>query len=276
MTPHWIAITSFVVGVLAETLLLIKVQKNSQRKITGVFFLAFLIFAISSKDHTDNLTMLLLISCIIFSMLVAYFFAKDIIPMISEKTLLAINLVTIYSLIKSGLPWQILLIYGVISLGTIINALVPKKAPRWIEILLFIWYFFLIITIPILHFKINDFVYLFSSQTTSIPYDQAAILGTIFCFITVHIFFLLSLIPRPDRHTTFKQAARRVKDIFIKLHKNYNHEQLTTVQASVFITSITFLLTINYSFSLISDSLLIIISLLLITVVGKILPQKNN
>jgi hypothetical protein len=202
--------------------------------------------------------------CIIFCVCAATFFKNKIISTLNEKTLLILNLITLYLIVKSHFPLLIIVIYIFLSIPVIINALIPVRLKDWQEVAFYVWYFILTITLPIAHFKYAEVYSSFVGQNSSYSFVSALALGMAFCFILVNIMFLLRFFPyRDNKYESYAVAYERVRQHIKLLEQRYkNSEQLTSLGALLLIVVIVGLLALNYYINFIADSFLIIFILL--------------
>lgn len=270
-------IISFIVGSFGQLLLLTNLKNWSKEdwyKLLAVLVISsFPLFLTINRPFGQKV----LGPTIIFTITIALFFEKRIISILNEKILLVINLITIYLILKNTSTNYLLLIYSIPTLFVIINAFVNKNTKRWQQNLLFFWYFVLIITIPILHFNLIDLFDILLA-TPKVNVYQSFALGTTFSFVVLNLFYLATFTRvLPDIGSTQYERlnntfSRKIQDPKM-FDKKYDETiQFYPLQAIFVLIFFTVVLTLNYFFNIIPDSLLLVLVLFLTA----LLTQKKN
>jgi len=267
MSTNWPFVGTFIFGLLLQIALSINFVDDFKKNFLLILeAIGYSLFAfIPGKTESDyDLGFHLVLFCIIFCVCAATFFKNKIISTLNEKTLLILNLITLYLIVKSHFPLLIIVIYIFLSIPVIINALIPVRLKDWQEVAFYVWYFILTITLPIAHFKYAEVYSSFVGQNSSYSFVSALALGMAFCFILVNIMFLLRFFPyRDNKYESYAVAYERVRQHIKLLEQRYkNSEQLTSLGALLLIVVIVGLLALNYYINFIADSFLIIFILL--------------
>lgn len=279
MDTNWPFVGTFIFGALLQIVLSINIFEDFKKNIWGILKAlgySFFGFIPGKGESNYDLGLHLVLVCIIFCFCAATFLKEKIITTLNEKTLLIVNLTTLYLVIKSNFPLPILAIYVFLSVFTIINALVPVRLKDWQEVTFYVWYFILTITIPIAHFKYTEVYNSFIGQNLSYSFVSALALGMTFCLILVHITFLLRFFPyKNDKYESYMVAYERVRQHAKLLERRFqNSEQLTSLGAFLLIVIIAGLLTLNYYFNFIADSFIVVFVLLSSSLIGRYKVEK--
>lgn len=158
------AVGIFTVGMLVQLFLLLnltEVTKQIIAKIAGTLLLSALLAAyLSAEFELASLTGYLIIYCFCASTMMAWTFRDRIVPIINEATLVLINLVAMYLVIRQGYEWPFVVILGLLTAGSVINAIVPKIPSQQQKIMLFVWYFVLSLLIAISQLQVPMLIHL--------------------------------------------------------------------------------------------------------------------
>lgn len=259
---------TFILGILIQTALSINLFKDFKKNILiilGTFI--FSIFGLmpgkreGGKDY--DLGLHLIYSCLIFCVCVAVLFRDKIISTLNEKTLLILNLITLYLIFKSNFSFPIIAMYVCFSIPVVASALMPVRLTDWQEVVFYVWYFILMITIPVAHFRYAEVYNNFIGQNMSYSFSSALSLGMVFCLIVVNLTFLFRFIPFKNKHETYSAAFEHVRQHIKFLENRYkNREQMTFFGASMLIILVGGLLTLNYYINFVADSFLVMFILL--------------
>lgn len=140
-----VSVGIFTVGVLVQFFLLLNLTNVTRHvlwQIAGTLLLsAVFTFFITGPDAT--LPEYLIVYCFCTSIIMAWTFKDRIVPSINEIALVLLNLVVIYLFLQQQYEWPFLLILGVLTIGCVLNAIIPIKPNSAQKSVLFVWYFLL-------------------------------------------------------------------------------------------------------------------------------------
>ena len=268
---NWISFIIFVTGILIQISLLINFKKiKNIEEVLGVsllFSIIGLLPAILSGKYENDYEVIrsLFFSLSLFLLSITILFEENIIPVLNEKTLLTINIITLYLIFKNNFPTILLITYITFSLFIIINSFINKHPKKWQERSMFAWYFILIITIPISHFNFSDLNNLIVLNH-NFTIEKTLALGMSFCFVLINFVYLLSfirLLPNNNGKTPSK-AFREKNNIKIPetsdlFNRKYDEKlQMNIYETLIIIATLCSFLTLNYFYNFLSDNIIII------------------
>lgn len=268
-------VSLFILGIFAQVFLSIDFFKNPKKKflsvlgalgISAVFpLITLLAIQTQSDPQADKYGIIFGIWCALFCLCIMVFFRDEILPVLNEKSLLVINLITLYLAIKSSFHVMLLAIYIFISLAIIINALMPRQLKPWQEMGLLGWYFILIVTIPIAHFNFTELYNNFSGKATHFSVASPIALGMTVSFVVVHLWFLFWFLPYEGR------PKEQIEKFFTS--KYDEAKQFSTIKILLLVLLVAGLLVANYYLGFIPDSLLVILTLTVSSFFDRQKPQ---
>lgn len=282
-------ISLFILGMFAQIFLSIDFFKNPKKNFLTILksvalasvFPIISLFVVQKELRQLQYIVSLIMWCAFFCLCIMVFFKDEVVPKLNEASLLVINLVTLYLIIRNNLPVIFLGVYMFFSLATILNAFIPRQPKQWQEIALFIWYFILIITIPIVHFNFLELYNNLIGKTINFLFYSPFAFGMTFSFVVIHLWFLFFFIPYRGKNESWEslRMRRREMDNFYT-SKFEESVQLSPLVALLVILFVVGLLYVNYYFKFVPDSLIIIFVLVVGSVLARpkeiVLESNNN
>ncbi|OGH93854.1 MAG: hypothetical protein A2538_03260 [Candidatus Magasanikbacteria bacterium RIFOXYD2_FULL_41_14] len=267
MQFDWLKLAAFVGGIFAEFFLLLDLSKDRWKTLLlslgVILFASVLTEAGSPNGISAEPGFYVVIWGFIFCTIIPVFLKDKITPNIDERTLLIVNAMVLYLVFKSNFSSPVLYFYLLMTGVTLLNALVRIKIAKYLKVALFVWYYILIITIPIAHFNIQMFLDIALDKFGLFSYADLAALGAIYFLIMVHIMYLAWISPLGgSRHESALKMEQRMHENLVLLDSRYDDTQLSVLQALVIICILAILLGANYYYAFVSDSTILIISLL--------------
>jgi hypothetical protein len=282
-------ISLFILGMFAQIYLSIDFFKNPKKNFLTILKSAALalvfpiisLFVVQKELRHLQYIVSLIMWCVFFCLCIMVFFKDEVVPKLNETSLLVINLLTLYLLIKNNLPVIFLGLYMFFSLATVLNAFIPLQPKRWQELALFVWYFILVVTIPIVHFNFVELYNNLLGKTVNFSVDSPFALGMTFSFVVIHLWFLFFFIPYRGKHESWESMLVRRQEMNNFYASKYEESfQLSPLVAVLVIASVVGLLAINYYFNFIPDTFIIILVLVVSSVLARqktiVLASSNN
>ena len=233
---------------------------------SGMSFLFSLRVFLKTLKAPEDIYFAIFLFFILFSIFFAIISKKEILPEISEKTILCFTLVFWYIFLNYFRPtitdfWFWLALIP--SLGTVIISFVDIKLGFFWKLFFYTWFLLMVIFFNIFYFSFGNLSFFFDPKGIK-PFSPFEILttGMAFLYLVSHIWYVIELLPL--KGSTFKETIQEWKEQAQLLTGKYSDAQLTPLHAFFIIFFIGGVLSLNYFFKITSDDLVISLSVLVI------------
>jgi hypothetical protein len=230
----------------------------------------------------------ILISLAVYACVFAILFRKKIMPIVSEKTLLVLNMALWYLFFAYSpfLPFKIKLLICLILIPMTISvnlmAFIDHVVGPGLTLLFYTWFLIMIVLLGLGQFPFWNLSFFFDQISASrLGFVDVLLTGMVFSYIVMHAIYILALIPYPyDKEMSFGERWREVKEHARVLIEKYSHQQLRQQEALLIILILGGLLAANLFLQLIPDHLainsLIVIIPQLISRRFSVTAQRSN
>ncbi|NNG06593.1 MAG: hypothetical protein HKM90_02575 [Desulfobacteraceae bacterium] len=207
----------------------------------------------------------ILIGIAIYSGVFAIIFRKRIMPIVSEKTLLVLNMALWYLFFAYSpmFPFKIKLLICLILIPMTISvnlmAFVDHVVGPGLTLLFYTWFLVMIVSLGLGQFPFWNLSLFFGKiRAARLGFVDVLLTGMVFSYIVIHAFYILALIPVPyHREQSFGERWREVKKHAKVLIEKYSHQQLRQEEALLIVLILGGLLFANLLLQLIPDHLAI-------------------
>jgi len=254
-------------GVVVESLLLVGLMAKD----LGIGFLTSLggglvVFGIGlfRAPEIDIYTHIL-IGLTSYSAVFAILFRKKIMPIVSEKTLLVLNMALWYLFLAYSpmFPFKVKLLICLVLIPMTVSvslmAFIDHVVGPGLTLLFYTWFLVIIVSIGLAQFPFWKLSFFFG-KISAARFGSVNVLltGMVFSYIVIHIFYILALIPIPYyKEQSFEERWREVKKHANLIIEKYSHQQLRKDEALLIVLILGGLLAANLLFQLIPDHLVI-------------------
>jgi hypothetical protein len=207
----------------------------------------------------------ILIAFAVYACVFAIVFRKKIMPIVSERTLLVLNMALWYlffaysSMFSFHIKLLICLILIPMTISVNLMAFIDHVVGPGLTLLFYTWFLIIIVFLGLAQFPFWNLSFFFDQISASqLGFVDVLLTGMVFSYIVIHAIYILALIPYPyDKEMTFKERWREVKEHARVLINKYSHQQLRQEEALLIILILGGLLAANLSLQLIPDHLAI-------------------
>jgi hypothetical protein len=207
----------------------------------------------------------ILIGFAIYSGIFAILFRKKIMPIVSEKTLLVLNMALWYLFFAYSpmLPFKIKLLICLILIPMTISvnlmAFVDHVVGPGLTLLFYTWFLVMIVSLGLAQFPFWNLSLFFDKISAArLGFVDVLLTGMVFSYIAIHVIYILALIPIPyHREQSIGERWREVKKHAKVLIEKYSHQQLRQEEALLIMLILGGLLAANLLLQLIPDHLAI-------------------
>ena len=211
-----------------------------------------------------------------FTLAAAYLFRKRIIGILNEQYLLHINIVYTFFLF-THLDWQgpdaSLLFFALLpSIHTLVLILHPKPFKMGINVISFVWFFFMSIIMLVGSFA-HFLTTLLGEGASALSLWEGLTMGPVFFLLLAYTSYICSLIPIPGKHQSFRSRLLEVKIFIRELDRAYDDVQLRRRQGALILLIEGGLLWINHYFQFVSPLVAINMSLILFSI---LIPNQSK
>jgi len=271
MDAHLASVVWFAVGVAAQALLVIRVDRHWRMVDWGILAICVGVGAsgmLPSKNEVyvplENLLM-----CIgIFGFTLAMLFEKRILSVINEKIVLSYTLVFWYAIYvnfqKLGLPDWLIFVPLVPTSATFDIAFTqPVLTFSW-KVAMYSWFLVLIVSLGLLQFSFARLAIFYSpDQAPWLSPVECLTTGMAFLYLCVNATFVYELIPIPGKTQSWKERMDEWYVLTELMAYRFRDEpSASIVAASIFVIE-GGVLALNFIFHFIPDGLLINLLLVL-------------
>jgi hypothetical protein len=207
----------------------------------------------------------ILIAFAVYACVFAILFRKKVMPIVSEKTLLVLNMAPwyLFSAYSPSLPFKVKLFICLILIPMTISvnlmAFIDQVVGAGLTLLFYTWFLIMIVFLGLAQFPFWNLSFFFDQISASrLGFLDVLLTGMVFSYIVTHAIYILALIPYPyDKEMTFKERWREVKEHARVLINKYSHQQLRQEEALLIVLILGGLLATNLFLQLIPDHLAI-------------------
>jgi len=271
MTSPFLLSLFFGFGIFIEAYLLTR-QKLTFRKFLGKYIpcliiTLFLFIYMLIRSDTGSFYGAAFLSFIIFSILFSIVAEEEILPEISEQTILSFTLVfwyicfTHFSVGFSHLWVKIALIP---SIATLIISFINRKLGFFWKLFFYNWFLLLIIFFGIFYFSFGNLSFFFIKENIkNLSVIGVMATGMAFLYLIANSFYFFELFPIPGKHQSFRERIEMWKEHTRLLTSKYTDYQLKPAYSFLLILFQGGILVLNYFFKFVSEDLIISIAILL-------------
>ena len=207
----------------------------------------------------------ILIGFAIYSGVFAILFRKKIMPIVSERTLLVLNMALWYVFLANfpmfsfKIKLLICMVLIPLTIGVNLMAFVDHVVGPGLTLLFYTWFLVMILSLGLFQFPFWNLSLFFGKiGAAKLGFMNALLTGMVFSYIVIHMFYILALIPIPYyKEQSFSQRWREVKKHAKLIIEKYSHQQLRQEEALLIVLILGGLLAANLFFQLIPDHLVI-------------------
>ncbi|MGD9075941.1 MAG: hypothetical protein PVJ69_12080 [Desulfobacteraceae bacterium] len=207
----------------------------------------------------------ILIGFAVYAAVFALFCRKRIMPIVTEKTLLVLNMALWYlffaysPMFSYKIKLLICLILIPMTITINLMAFIDHVVGPGLTLLFYTWFLLMIVFLGLAQFPFWNLSFFFDKLSASrLGFVDVLLTGMVFSYIVIHAIYILALIPYPyDRDKSFGERWREVKAHARVLIDKYSHQQLRQDEALLIIVILGGLLFANLLLELIPDHLAI-------------------
>jgi len=254
-------------GVLLESLLLVGFYAEGLGiKLLVSLVVGFLFLGIGLiKAPELGIYTHILIAFAVYACVFAILFRKKIMPIVSERTLLVLNMALWYlflayfPFLSFNIKVIICLILIPMTISINLMAFIDHVVGPGLTLLFYTWFLVMIVFLGLAQFPFWNLSFFFDQVSASqLGFVDVLLTGMVFSFIVIHAIYILALIPYPyDNEMSFRERWREVKKHARLLIKKYSHQQLKQEEALLIFLILGGLLAANLFLQLIPDHLAI-------------------
>jgi hypothetical protein len=259
----------FGLGVVSQAYLLVRHQisfKSFLKRVLGCFLLSFFIcLRVFLEIEVKQIYISVFTFFLIFSILFGVFSKNEILPEISEQTLLSFTLVFWYIFFThfhriNYLFWLALLP----SLGVLIISFVSAKLGFVWKLFFYTWFLLMIVFSNIFYFSFGNLSFFFNPEKIKklSPID-VFLTGMVFLYLVSHVWYILELVPYRHRRSRKEMIAEWKEHAQLLIGK-YSDFQLLPIHSFFIILFGGGILLLNYFLKILPDDLIISLSILII------------
>lgn len=207
----------------------------------------------------------ILIGFAVYSGVLAILFRKKIMPIVSERTLLVLNMALWYlffaysPMFSFKIKLLICLILIPMTISVNLMAFVDHVVGPGLTLLFYTWFLVMIVSLGLAQFPFWNLSLFFDKISAArLGFVDVLLTGMVFSYIAIHAVYILALIPIPyNDEQSFSERWREVKKHAKVLIEKYSHQQLREEEALLIVLILGGLLAANLLLQLIPDHLVI-------------------
>jgi hypothetical protein len=245
----------FGLGVLAQILMLIRVKFKS-----GAFFKLFFISLLAFLPARDEITYEfyshLFFMFIVFTVLIAVSYRKEIMPKINEKNILIMTLFFIYIALRylESVGVLLLVLFFLPIIATFVLAFTTTKLNSIFKFLFYLWFLIINCILLFSQFSVGSLSFFFKGAPSA-GFFEIFFAGMIFVILCINVWYIIELMPIPGKHQSFMDRLDEVKESISGMVKKYSSDQLRFSHSLQIIIFFVALISVNAFFRLNMDFL---------------------
>jgi hypothetical protein len=201
----------------------------------------------------------------VFTGVFGIFSRKKIMPVVSEKTLLVLNMALWYlffaysPMFSFKIKLLICLILIPMTISVNLMAFIDHVVGPGLTLLFYTWFLLMIVFLGLAQFPFWNLSFFFDQISASrLGFVDVLMTGMVFSYIVIHAIYIMALIPIPwYRNQPLEERWREVRKHARMLIAKYSHQQLRQEEALLIILILGGLLVANLFLELIPDHLAI-------------------
>jgi hypothetical protein len=228
-------------GVFLESLLLVGFTAEELGTVILLSLGAGLIFFLVGffKAPEVGLYTHILIGFGIYSGVFGILFRKKIMPVVSEKTLLVLNMAlwylffTYFPMLSFKVKLLICLILIPMTISVNLMAFIDHIVGFGLTILFYTWFLIMIVFLGLAQFPFWNLSFFFNKLSAArLGFLDVLLTGMVFSYMAINVIYVLALIPIPyHRGQSFGERWREVRRHARVLIEKYSHQQLRQEEA---------------------------------------------
>jgi hypothetical protein len=271
------AIVLFFAGILAQAIVLLlgKFTLKDAGKILLCWVISLAAFIPGSHGKRFDISFDLLGMAGLFAIAYAVCFKEKILERINREILMVWTLVGLYNALQ--IPYVIahppLLITLIgLSLVAAINAFAGFDRYYGWRVYFYAWFLCLIVSIVASKFAYYTLVSVFgfTEHPPEINPWTMFIIGMMFLYLVINLWYVYELIPLPGKHQSFSDRLRDVEEDLQLLADDYDVAQVRRWMAAVLLILTATLLAVNYTRHVVNDTILLSLLIAAMPVLNKI------
>jgi hypothetical protein len=201
----------------------------------GLVFLGVGLFKAPELGFYTHILVGLAVYAAVFGLL----FRKRIMPIVSERTLLVLNMALWYlffaypPMFSFKIKLLICLILIPMTISVNLMAFVDHVVGPGLTLLFYTWFLVMLVFLGLAQFPFWNLSLFFDKLSTSrLGFVDVLLTGMVFSYIVIHAIYIVALIPYPyDKEKSFRERWREVKEHARMLIEKYSHQQLRQEEA---------------------------------------------
>ncbi|MEM2918582.1 MAG: hypothetical protein QXY62_03690 [Candidatus Altiarchaeota archaeon] len=263
----------FGLGVIAQAIFSIydKLNSENSKKLALCLFasLVFIVF-VELSTAGENLKELYnpnfhvfwgFMYFVFFTVIFAVTFKKELLPRISEQTILFFTLIfwyaffTFYS--KISFKDVVIVLALIPTIVAIVISFINWELKFFWKLLLYIWFLIIILFLFLAQFSFGSISFFYKQKGfEALSYFDTLVSGMVFFILTTNFFYLIQVIPY-GQGSSFKENLERSREHVKLLVEKFSDYQLNPFHSLLIISFFGGFLAINFYLKLIEDFLLI-------------------
>jgi len=204
-------------------------------------------------------------SFVVFTLFFWSAFRDEVLPVISEQTVLFYTLLFWYVFLERFYAeWPITAAAALIPTTATLAASYSKaKTSQWAKLLLYTW--FLVIIVFLIYFQITQGAAVFLLMAQSLPPDplSAFMTGMVSLYFSFYLLTVYMLIPIPGKRQRFADRLEECKKLARSLIGHYSDTQIEAAHATMMILALGAFFAVNHYTGFMPDYLLINLAVIL-------------
>ena len=238
MDERSILIASFGLGVALQAMLLIRGDWNWWR-LAGNAAFALLGMLPGKHERVYQPLFHVLMVFSLFSVMFAFTFRKDILPLITGVVLLSYTLIfwfAFFSYFYDGTPLHVILLALLLvpTAATIFATFLKTQPGFALKLVLYTWFLVIILCLGLFQFPFSQLkLFLEDHQVPWVTPVQSATAGMAFLFLLANASYVLYLIPIPGRNESWAQRMQTWHEFTDLLSQRFADARVTLAQAAM-------------------------------------------
>jgi hypothetical protein len=261
----------FTAGVAIESLYLIRRNPGWLRFAccigAGLAVAAYAAYKSAANGEADAQDVGYMSGLFAYVVLFGLLFTKEILPLVSEKLLLALTVIFWYGFAAtfySGTTAQnVLIVLAVVpSLITVYVALMRPALGFWLKLFLYTWFLTIVIAIGLFQFPYGNLQIFTVDSVPWINAADAVVTGMALMYLAVNALYLYLLIPIPGKSQSFADRMKEWHELTDLMTQRCAADEPTHLQALLIVATVGAVACLNYAFQLAPPALFISVTLM--------------
>jgi len=232
----------FGVGIIFQSLLFISNQWTLEKmrlilKHMGIS-LAGMFPGKNERHYVEDIYFHITICFILFAGFIFATFKKEILPRITEASLLSYSLIFWYLFLSrydphSAFDRTVVLLAALPTLGTLVIAFTLIHWSFKVNLSCYIWYLILVLAISILQISFGALAFIFGHRTDQFELWQILLTGMSFTYLSASMFYLYILIPVQGKNQTKEERMQIWQEDARLMASRFVDYRMPPVQAAI-------------------------------------------